>query len=43
MASTEDLTSIKLMKEIMELDQDVKLRQTWIQKRVELLNMIKSR
>ena len=38
--TVEDLTAIKLMEEIHELDQEIKLKQKWINTRVKLLHQI---
>lgn len=38
--SIEDLTVMKLMEEIMELDQEIKMKQKWINKRMSMLHKI---
>ena len=38
--TVEDITAIKLMEEIHELDQEIKLKQKWINTRVKLLHEI---
>jgi hypothetical protein len=36
--TVEDLTVIKLMEEIMEFDQEIKMKQRWINSRMKLLH-----
>jgi hypothetical protein len=36
--SVEDLSVIKLMEEIMEFDQEIKMKQRWINSRMKLLH-----
>lgn len=36
----EDLTVLKLMEEIMEIDQEIKLKQKWINSRMQMLHKL---
>lgn len=38
--TVEDLTVIKLMEEIMEFDQEIKMKQRWINSRMKLLHQL---
>jgi len=38
--SIEDLTVMKLMEEIMELDQEIKMKKLWIDKRMKMLHKL---
>ena len=38
--SVEDLTVMKLMEEIMEFDQEIKMKQRWINSRMKLLHQL---
>ena len=38
--SIEDLTVLKLMEEIMEIDQEIKLKQKWINTRMQMLHKL---
>jgi hypothetical protein len=38
--SVEDLTVMKLMEEIMEFEQEIKMKQKWIKTRMQMLNKI---
>ena len=38
--SIEDLTVMKLMEEIMEFDQEIKMKQKWIDKRMKMLHKL---
>ena len=40
--SIEDVTVMKLMEEIVEFDQEIKMKQKWINTRVKLLHQIQS-
>ena len=35
--SVEDLTALKLMEEIMELDQEIKMKRKWMDARIKML------
>ena len=38
--SVEDLTVMKLMEEIMEFDQEIKMKQSWINTRMKMLHKL---
>ena len=38
--SVEDLTVMKLMEEIMEIDQEIKMKQRWINTRMKMLHKL---
>ena len=38
--TVEDLTVMKLMEEIMELDQEIKMKQKWINTRMKMLHKL---
>lgn len=41
--SIQDFTVMKLMEEIVEFDQEIKLKQTWINSRIKLLHQIQKK
>ena len=41
--TVEDVTVMKLMEEIIEFDQEIKMKQKWINSRVKLLHQIQAK